>query len=209
MVLPSGIPPFFMTHSSKPAPSDFPILPVIRERWSSLAIGSKPLDENTINTLFEAARWTPSAGNGQPWRYIVATKDDGEHRERIESLIKESNGWAKNAYLLIVSFAMTKRMNPEGILVENYYGMHDTGAANGFLSLQAAEMGLAVRQFGGFDREKANEILGVPSEFMPASMIAVGYPEDDATLHEAYHPRHKAPRVRNPHETFVFKGKMN
>lgn len=195
-----------MTHTPKPAPADFPILPVIRECWSSLAIGSNPLDETTINTLFEAARWTPSAGNGQPWRYVIATKDDAEHRERIESLIKESNGWAKNAYLLIVSFAMTKRMDLEGIFVDNYYGMHDTGAANGFLSLQAAEMGLAVRQFGGFDREKANEILGVPEQFTPASMIAIGYPEDDANLHEAYRPRHKAPRVRNTHGEFVFVG---
>lgn len=198
-----------MTHPSKPAPSEFPILPVIRERWSSLAISSKPLDEAMIHTLFESARWAPSAGNGQPWRYIIATKDDGEYRERIESLIKESNGWAKDAYLLIVSFAMTKRLSPEGVFVDNYYGMHDTGAANGFLSLQAAEMGLAVRQFGGFDREKANEVLGVPEQFTPASMIAVGHPEDDSRLHEMYHPRHNAVRVRQAHNAFVFKGRMN
>src|SRR5260370_42199863 len=60
----------------KPAPSDYPVHQLIRERWSPRAFAEKPVPQNVLRSLFEAARWAPSSYNEQPWAYLVAAKDD-------------------------------------------------------------------------------------------------------------------------------------
>ena len=60
----------------KPANTDHPIHDLIRRRWSPRAFAARPVEAEKLASLFEAARWAPSSFNGQPWHYIVATKDD-------------------------------------------------------------------------------------------------------------------------------------
>ena len=165
------------------------------------------IPQEQIDTMFEAARWAPSSSNMQEWRYIYATKDDGADRATLESLLVEGNSWAKSAYLLIIAFADSKRTRSDGTMVDNPYGMHDTGAASLSLVLQATALGLVSHQMAGFDREKANELLGVPLQFVPASMIAVGKPADPSQLNEKQQEMEKAPRTRKAQCEFVFRGK--
>jgi len=197
-------------HLSMPYPhnlavTDLPILDVLKERWSPRSISPQPIEEEKIRTLFEAARWAPSASNLQPWHYIYATKNDGEARTKLESLLVEGNSWAKSAYLLVIGFANTKRTKSDGTLADNYHALHDTGAASAYLVLQCEPLGLVGHQMAGFDMSKANALLNVPGNFVPSSMIAIGYPDDPSTLPEVLQEKEKAPRMRRKQEEFVMR----
>ena len=188
----------------KPAPTDLPLIEPIKQRWSPVIFSAEPIDLKTIATLFEACRWAPSSYNEQPWRYIYATKDDGERRAKLESLLVDGNAWAKDAYLLLISFAskaFAKNAKP------NPHAMHDLGTASGFLTLQAVSMGLLTHQMSGFYADKANETLGVPADFVPGSMMAVGYPGDLANAKPDMKERDAGPRQRNEQQAWVFHGK--
>jgi nitroreductase len=195
------IPPMDYPHKS--APADVPILEALRERWSPYAFSDRPVENDKIRTLFEAARWAPSSFNEQPWRYVYATKADGKARERMESLLLPGNAWAKNAFLLAVSFAK-KTFTYNG--KENRHALHDTGAASASLAAQCPSLGLVAHQMAGFNVEEANALLGVSADFVAGSMIAVGYPGDPKDLDAKLQERENAPRERKSQKEFVFWG---
>lgn len=191
-----------MTSPRKPALTDLPILEAIRERWSPYAFDARPIEQEKIETLFEAARWAPSSFNEQPWRYVYAQKNDGAPREAMESLLMPGNDWAKQAGLLIVSF-FKKTFTYNG--KPNRHALHDTGAASAYLTAQLTALGLIGHQMAGFDAAKANILLGVPEDFEPGSMIAVGYPGDPASLPEDLRKREEAPRSRKEQGEFALR----
>ena len=82
--------------------SNYPINPLILNRWSPRSMTGEELGEHDIMSLFEAARWAPSSFNNQPWRFIYAKRNTG-HWDRLFNLLVDANKlWAKNAALLIV-----------------------------------------------------------------------------------------------------------
>jgi nitroreductase len=192
-----------MEFPSKPAPADFPILDAIRHRWSPVIFSGQKVEDEKISRMFEAARWTQSSFNEQPWRFLYATKEDGEDRANLEGLLVESNAWAKDAGVLLVTFAK-KTFAKNG--KENRHCMYDAGAATGFLFLQLHDLGLIGHSMAGFDWKGANEALGVPDDYLAASMTAIGYPGDASKAPEAMRQRDQSPRMRNPQSSFVFKG---
>ncbi len=185
------------------APADSPILDPIKQRWSPVAFSDTPIETEQIKILFEAARWAPSSFNEQPWRYIYALKTDGEKRMQLESLLVESNAWAKNAFLLGISFASLSfaRNNKP-----NRHAMHDLGCATGYMVLQATQLGLVSHQMAGFDHEKANTVLGVPADYSPGSMFAIGHYGDRSARSEDVRKREEAPRSRKVISEFAFQG---
>lgn len=193
-------------YPAKPAPVDAPVSDLIKNRWSPVYFSDKPLPTEMSASLFEAARWAPSSYNEQPWLYVYAGPDDGDARTTIESLLVESNAWAKNAGLLIVSFAKTTHAR-NGKL--NRFAMHDLGASSIQLVLQATAMGLVSHQMGGFAHEKANELLGVPADYEPGSMIAIGFPGDPATISPEAKERESGKRERKSASDFVFRGSFS
>jgi len=194
-----------MDYPHKPAATDLPILEALLERWSPLAISDRPVEDEKIAVLFEAARWAPSSFNEQPWRYVYATKSDGQVRTRLESLLLPGNVWATNAFLLVVSFAK-KTFTYNG--KENRHALHDTGAASAYLAAQCPSLGLVAHQMAGFKADEAATLLGVPADFESGSMIAIGYPGDPKDLDSKLQEREKAPRERKPQKEFVFRGSM-
>lgn len=194
-----------MDYPRKPAPADHPILDAFRERWSPLAFSNQPIEEAKIAVLFEAARWAPSSYNEQPWRYVYATIDCGTERTIMESLLDSGNAWAKHAFLLAVSFAK-KTFSFDG--KDNRHALHDVGAASAYLALQCPSLGLIGHQMAGFKADEANTLLGVPDDFIPGSMIAIGYPGDPASLDPKLREREQAPRARNPQKAFTFRGRF-
>lgn len=191
-----------MQFPHKPAPADFDILQSIRERWSPVIFSDQAVEQEKIDTLFEAARWAPSCYNEQPWRFVYAAKDD-EHREKLESLLAEGNAWAKQAGILLITFTRkTFTRNDK----ENRHAMYDAGCATGYLFLQLSSLGLIGHSMAGFDWQKANDLLGVPEEYLAASMTAIGYPGDPANANAALREREAGERVRNEQSEFVFRG---
>src|SRR4051794_30404999 len=125
---------------SNPAPTKYPINPLLQNRWSPRAFDSRPIEIEKVQSLFEAARWSPSSSNEQPWAFIVATKDQPEEFERVLSCIVEANAvWAKTAPLLVISVAshlFSRNGKP------NHHAFYDVGQAVAHLSIEAESLGL-------------------------------------------------------------------
>ena len=162
---------------------------------------NRPVEQEKINSLFEAVRWAPSSSNEQPWFYIYATPDQPELYEKISALLNEGNRvWAVQAPLLVVSMArkfFRKNEKP------NSHALYDLGGANSFLALQAVHLGLQVRQMAGYNKAHAIEALNIPDTFEPGVIIAIGYPGDPASLPEVLMERELKPRERFPQGSFV------
>lgn len=191
-----------MEYPHKKAPTDLPVIESILERWSPLAFDPKPVEEEKIRTMFEAARWAPSAYNEQPWRYVYALKGDAK-REVLEKLLVDGNAWAKNAGVLILSFskkAFGHNGNP------NRHHLHDLGASSAYLVEQATALGLVTHQMSGYDAERANEALGVSNDYEPGSMIAIGYYAGQDALDEGSKKREDSPRARKNFDEIAFRG---
>lgn len=183
---------------------EYPILDLIKNRKSTRAFLTQPIESERIASLFEATRWAPSSTNEQPWVYIYATREQNELWDKLFSCLNEGNKiWAKDAPLIIVSLA---RRNFTRFSGENSYAMYDLGGANSFLSLQAVEMGLQVRQMAGFNHEKTIELLNIPDTYEVGVFIAVGYPGDPQSLPENLKKRELAPRERFLQQEFVLNG---
>ncbi|WP_413171382.1 nitroreductase family protein [Anabaena azotica] len=188
----------------KPANPQYPIHPLLQHRWSPLAFSNKPIATETICSLLEAARWTASCYNEQPWHFIVATVENPEEFNKLLSCLVEANQiWAKNAPVLMIAVA---KLNFEKNGNPNRHALYDVGAAVCSLTIQATSLGLFVHQMGGFDATKAREVYNIPEGYEPITAIAIGYPGDPQTLPEQYQQREFAPRQRQPQEAFVFTG---
>ena len=187
----------------KPAPSDFPVHQLIRERWSPRAFAEKAIAKEVLRSLFEAARWAPSSNNEQPWTYLVATKDDKENFDKMLSVLVEFNsGWARNAAVLAIAVAKLAFSNN----VPNRNAQYDTGAASAWLSVEATARGLAVHQMAGFDPEKARQAFGIPAGWDALAALAIGYHGDPDSLPPKLKDRELAPRTRKPLSEFVMEG---
>lgn len=175
----------------------------IKNRWSPRAFSDKTVSEEMILLLFEAARWAPSSRNEQPWNYFYAQKGSKEFDDVKKILTGINPEWAQNAQFLIIS-VLKKQYDYQNRLNRN--ALHDIGAANVSIAIQAAEMGLQVHQMGGFDKEKAIEYLNVdPDKFQPVTVIAVGYPGSPETLSEELKKRETQQRTRKKVTEFVTK----
>ncbi|MEJ2199413.1 MAG: nitroreductase family protein [Desulfuromonadaceae bacterium] len=141
------------------------------DRWSPRALAPEPLAEEQIAALFEAARWSPSCYNEQPWLFLYAT--GAEDRERFASALVERNRlWASRAPLLL--FVLT-RLNFQQNQKPNRHAGFDAGAAWMALALLARRLGLYAHAMSGFNRQKALEVLGVSAEeYEVMAAVAVG-----------------------------------
>lgn len=195
-----------MSHGKRPAPTGVPVHDIIAHRWSPRAFDSRAIPPHELKCLFEAARWSASSYNAQPWYYIVATKDDPENFQKVLSTFVEFNqSWAKNASALALSVAAHK-MPHDGS--QNRHAFHDVGAASTALALEAASHGFQVHQMAGIIPDKAREVFGIPADFEAVAGFAIGYPGDPLTLPEGrMRDGETGPRSRKPLSDFVFSGK--
>ena len=188
----------------KPADTHIPIHDLLARRWSPRAFAEQPVESDKLASLFEAARWAPSSSNEQPWRFVVATKDDQAAYDRLLACLLEGNRkWAFRAPVLLVSVA---RMQFEDDGKPNRHAFHDTGMALENLLLQAAALGLVAHPMAGFNIEQARADLKIPAGFEPVAMVAVGYPGDPALLPDYLQQREANPRERTPVSGFVYAG---
>jgi nitroreductase len=188
----------------KLADTTYPIEPLLQQRWSPRAFADRAIEPAQLLRLWEAARWSASCANQQPWYFIVATKENAVEYARLLSCLRDTNQqWAAHAPVLMVSVAkLSFDMNGQA----NRYAFHDVGLAVANLIFQATALGLCVHQMAGFYPDKVRELYGVPDDFEPVAGIVLGYPGDPATLSEELQQRELAPRVRKSLDSFVFEG---
>jgi nitroreductase len=181
---------------------DHEIHPQFLTRWSPRSFTDQDVSEDVLLSLFEAARWAPSGGNLQPWRFIVART--AEERAKFHTFIAAVNReWCEKAPILTVVVSYSKTAN--GNLNPSH--SFDAGAAWGYLALEAANQGLITHAMGGFDRQQARETLGVPEDYDIHAVIAIGYRGPVEALAEKFQER-EAPSGRQPISEIVFTGEF-
>jgi len=175
-----------------------PIERLFAKRWSTRAFDAKrPVGTETLTSCLEAARWSPSCFGEEPWRYIVADRFDNEAAwNRIVAALTEKNRlWATHAPVLIAA-VVEPVFSHSG--KPNRWAEYDTGQATVCLCLQAAALGLASHQMGGFDPEALKQALDIPAHMAVMSVTAIGHPDDAAILEEGFQAMETAPRTRKP-----------
>jgi len=193
--------------NDKLADTQYTIEDSLRKRWSPLAFSDRPVETEKLLSVLEAARWAASSYNEQPWSFIIATKENPVEFERLLSVLAEGNQeWARNAPVLMLSVA---KLHFERNGKENRHAFHDVGASSASLAIQAAALDLFVHQMAGFDVLKAKEIYKIPTDYEPASAIALGYLGNSQTLSESLQQRESNPRTRKPLDKFVFSNSWN
>lgn len=193
-----------MPKLEKPAVTSRPVNDLIRDRWSPRAFAPAPVGRDDLIAVMEAARWAASSGNGQPWRWMVATKDDPQAYEAALSCFNASNQrWAKTAPVLIFGCA---RRTSERTGSPNPHAWYDLGLANAQLTIQAQSLGLVVHQAAGIEHDKARAAFSIPDEFDVVVGMALGYPGDPDSLPDELPGREREPRVRKPLGETVFTG---
>lgn len=184
------------------APTTVPVLPEVENRWSPRAFDDRPLPDRTLRALLEAARWAPSSYNEQPWRFILARKEDRVHFGRVLECLEPGNReWAARAPVLMLTVART-RFTKTG--QPNRHAFHDVGLAMGNLLAQATAMGVAVHQMAGIDPASAREAFDVPEDYEIVAGVAIGYVGDPEQLDEDRRRQELAERSRKPLSELVF-----
>jgi nitroreductase len=179
-----------------------PLHPVLADRWSTRAFDSLPIDPGTVTALLEAARWAPSAGNAQPWRFIVGRHPDATWQTIHDTLAEGNRLWANRAPLLIVAAAQTSNLDGSPRAIAAY----ELGLAVSQLTTQAHVDGLNVHQMGGFDVAAARTALDIPEDFTPYVVLAIGQRSSDEHLPDFLRERETAPRERLPLRELAFAG---
>ena len=182
----------------KPAQTSRPVHDLFARRWSTRAFDLKrPVSREQMITLLEAARWAPSCNGDEPWRYLIwdRGRDPEGFQKAFDCLTESNRKWVKNVPLLMLSCAGS---NFAATGKPNRWTQHDTGAASVSMALQAAAMGLMVHQMGGFDADKARSAFGIPADYTPMAMIAVGYQAEPDVLDEETKKKELTPRARKP-----------
>lgn len=174
---------------------------LIKNRWSARAFSEKEITQKELETIFEAAGWAFSAMNYQPWRYIYAhKKDEANFQKMAECLAGGNKPWAKDASVMIM--ALAKKNYDNGL--PNSSALHDIGAANATLILQAVSMDIYGHLMGGYDREKAIELFKInTNEYEPVVFIALGYLDSPEKLIEPFKTREVTPRSRKSISEFI------
>ncbi len=186
--------------------ADHPIDPTILERWSPRAFDGSALSQHDLFTLFEAARWAPSAFNSQPWRFVYGLRDTPAWEQLLSALLPFNAAWAQNASALMfilsdTLFTPPGKSEPQPATTASF----DTGAAWGVLALQATRLGLHVHAMAGFDRARATEVLHSSARYHIEAAVAIGRIGAADSLPETLRAR-EFPSPRKPLSEIAFQG---
>ena len=148
--------------------------PALAGRFSP--VGFDPdvdVSDAQVDSLLDAARNAPSAGNAQPWAFVVGRRGDAVHRRLVPHLARSSSAWAPSASLLVVNLAHVTVEGTDGWEYSEF-SHYDLGQAVAHMTVQGLHLGLAAHQFRAFDRDALADELAVPTHWEVTSMTAFG-----------------------------------
>jgi nitroreductase len=152
------------------------VLEAIKGRRSIRAFRSNDVSQEMVEKLIDAARWAPSAGNIQPWEFIIVRNPEIKRR-LAEAALGQS--FIEDAPVIIVVCAdeeqSARGYGPRG---RTLYCIQDTAAAIQNIHLAAYSMGLGTCWVGAFREEEARKVLNIPEGVRPVAIIPVGYPAE-------------------------------
>ncbi|MEJ2500521.1 MAG: nitroreductase family protein [Campylobacterales bacterium] len=142
-------------------------------RFSPRNFTDRPIKEEDLLAIFEAAGTAPSCWNEQPWRFVRGEK------EAFLSILSEKNAaWAASApVLLLVCSTSTFSHNGK----PNRWHAYDSGTAMGYLILEALRRGIYAHPMAGYSAEKAVERFGLEG-LETHAVLALGYTQQPHTM---------------------------
>ena len=176
---------------------------VIAARRSLRAFSDRPVEREKIERMIEAARWSPSCANRQPWRFVIAERDDPS-RAGLDEALDAGNAWARRAPVLIVAGA---RKADAAVVESREYFLLDTGLATMSLLYRGVDQGLLVHPMAGWKEKPLKAALSLPDDFLPAVVVAVGYAGKPEDLDEQARKKDEKPRVRKETGEIAFSGR--
>jgi nitroreductase len=180
--------------------------PYFIDRTSPRSFTGEEIPNDTLLSLFEAARWAPSSANVQPWRFIYAKRDTPEWLPVFDTLMPGNQRWADKASALVVVLSDLHMQRGNDRVVSAWHSF-DAGAAWMSFALQAHALGWATHGMGGFFPDKVRANLAVPDDFAIDAVIAVGKQGPADALPEDLRAR-ESPTPRRPLEETLFHGKF-
>ncbi|MEM7413817.1 MAG: nitroreductase family protein [Myxococcota bacterium] len=188
--------------TTKTAHTDHPVHALVSERFSPYAWKDESVDAETLRSLFEAARWSASSYNEQPWRFLVARREEPEAFAKLLSGLVEANQvWAQHAPVLAVGLTI-RSFSRNGKPNKAY--QHDLGLAAATLTFEATSRGLAVHQMIGIDPQRIHDLYALPDDVEPLTALAIGFAGEASALPDGLREREEAPRSRKPLGEIVF-----
>jgi nitroreductase len=180
-----------------------PVHEIIANRRSPRSLDPlTPISDGDLISFLEAARWAPSALNGQPWRFFVGRNGDEVFAEILSTLARFNQTWAKNAAALITVAAKTTK--DDGAIHADY--QYDCGLAVAQLVFEVHNRGFVAHQMTGFDRAESSKILEMADDLAPIVVIAIGKQDAPEKLTGSAAEREMAPRERKPLAEIVLAG---
>jgi nitroreductase len=149
---------------------------IFERRFSCRSFDRTPIDQETLTELLEAARWAPSGGNLQPWRFVVAAE-----AETRRLLARAAYG---QSFLALAPVVITVCVVPEessrfyGARGRDLYCLQDTAAAAQNILLAATDHGLGSCWVGAFDEGAVARALALPVGWRPVALLAIGHPTE-------------------------------
>ena len=170
--------------------------PLLASRWSPTTFdATREATPDDVDLLLEAARFAPSAGNSQPWAFIVGRRGDETHRHLVQHLAGSTATWAPTASLLVANLC---HRHVEGTDWEySEFSSYDLGQAVAHMTVQARALGLHVRQFRAFHRARIGAEFDVPGHWEVTTMSAIGWLATGSAQH-GRGPAGEAGRHRRP-----------
>jgi nitroreductase len=184
--------------------AEHPVEPIFLERWSPRAFTGEAISEHELRTMFEAARWAPSSYNSQPWRFVYARRDNAYWDKLLNLLIPFNQSWAKTASAIVFIVSTGTMQGKEGPVPSRSHAF-DTGAAWGYLALQATFMGWQAHGMVGIEWDRVNAELNLPEGHQVMAGVAIGKQGPASMLPEALAAR-EVPSQRIPVTEFAFEG---
>lgn len=170
--------------------------PLLAARWSPRAFDrTAELTDAEVASLVEAARWAPSAGNSQPWRFIVGRRDEERHKRILANLHRDAQRWAgRAAALILAAHTRVGGLSGRGGRHREY----DLGQAVAHLSVQATALSLYVHQIFEFDAGALRGDLDLADHLTPTVVLAIGRLDSPDSLPDDLRAREVALRWRHP-----------
>ena len=166
-----------MRQNNSIMPLNMSVLDIIKKRQSIRKYQDKPVEEEKLQLILEAARLAPSSSNSQPWHFIVV-KDKGLRSKIVQAVpfgVAAINKFIEEAPVTIVGCVTPGFFQKVSSLAgrENQY--IDVSIAMEHMVLEAEELGLGTCWIGWFDEGKVKKLLNIPRAAKVVAMLSLGY----------------------------------
>ncbi len=149
------------------------VFQAIYQRRSTRAFTNKIVSEDEIMRVIDAARWAPSAGNLQPWEFIVIREP--ERKQELSAAALHQTFLEEAPVIIAVCANLVRSRRGYGSRGVNLYCLQDTAIAAQNMLLAACALGLATCWVGAFHEEKVKEALDIPEDIRPVALVPLGH----------------------------------